>query len=93
MLVLQLSGLPDVTPDEVNFALESLVFLKQALLDFADVWPAAAQTAQSLDQLQSECVPEPQRQPQSPTAMLSQFAGTSSGQQMNMMGTGFLNTR
>ena len=56
-LVLQISGLPSITPQAVTFAQESLAFLQQILIDFSDVWPAAAQTAESLRRLQQDCIP------------------------------------
>lgn len=41
----------------VAYALASLAFCHQALLELAEVWPAAAQTAESLIMLQAQyCV-------------------------------------
>ncbi|OCF37841.1 hypothetical protein I316_00065 [Kwoniella heveanensis BCC8398] len=54
MLVLQAAGLPDITGPDRLWALESLVFLRRLLDQFAAVWPAAGQTAASLRQLQEE---------------------------------------
>lgn len=55
-LILQASGLPTISSDERTYAIANLAFLQRVLDEFAEVWPAAARTATSLRQLQSECV-------------------------------------
>lgn len=57
ILVFQASGLHPVSESCVAFALASLAFCHQALIELAEVWPAAAQTAESLVMLQGQyCV-------------------------------------
>ena len=56
-LVLLLSGLP-VTEETMSYAQESLEFLRQTLRDFTYVWPAASQTADSLQKLQQDSMAE-----------------------------------
>nr|XP_018266862.1 uncharacterized protein I303_00842 [Kwoniella dejecticola CBS 10117]OBR89020.1 hypothetical protein I303_00842 [Kwoniella dejecticola CBS 10117] len=58
MLVLQASGLPDVTAQEREDALASLGMLQTLLDEFGQIWEAARKTAESLRQLQAECNPE-----------------------------------
>jgi hypothetical protein len=59
MLVLQGSGLHQSTAGETLLARRSLGYIQRALDELADVWPAAARTAESLRKLQAEyCLEE-----------------------------------
>ncbi|OCF58372.1 hypothetical protein L486_04405 [Kwoniella mangroviensis CBS 10435] len=57
MLVLQASGLPGVTAEARQTALNSLNLLQNMLDEFGVIWDAARNTAASLRQLQTECDP------------------------------------
>lgn len=57
IFVFQASGLHPVSEASVSIALAALVFFHQALLELAEIWPAAGSTAESLLMLQSQyCV-------------------------------------
>ncbi|WWC98824.1 hypothetical protein V866_005717 [Kwoniella sp. B9012] len=57
MLVLQASGLPGVTAEARQTALNSLNLLQNMLDEFGVIWHAARNTAASLRQIQTECDP------------------------------------
>jgi hypothetical protein len=56
MLILHISGLSTVSDSAKVSAIQSLGFMRGILDSFAQVWPAAARTAQSLGQLQEDCL-------------------------------------
>jgi hypothetical protein len=56
-MILQQSGLQNIDAGGVGQARRDLIFLQRVLEDFAEIWEAAGQNAQSLRTLEGEyCV-------------------------------------